>query len=164
MEEDGAWLKRLAEDRSRVTLQLLSLRSPSPNNRFPSNLEEKNTIVKEKTSIIGHITYRPGTAMFQKDLASSLVLYGRADLENGLYTELDGYDIEYASTSTKDIDKDVEFVSILEENQAKAIHEKWGMWSDKNIRQNFKYKSLVEEVETDKTKTWVRKLWEKVMN
>eukprot|EP00815_Leptocylindrus_aporus_P012032 CAMPEP_0116053378 /NCGR_PEP_ID=MMETSP0322-20121206/2142_1 /TAXON_ID=163516 /ORGANISM="Leptocylindrus danicus var. apora, Strain B651" /LENGTH=330 /DNA_ID=CAMNT_0003536511 /DNA_START=84 /DNA_END=1073 /DNA_ORIENTATION=+ len=154
MEEDGAWLKRLAEDRSRVTLQLLSLRSPSPNNRFPSNLEEKNTIVKEKTSIIGHITYRPGTAMFQKDLASSLVLYGRADLENGLYTELDGYDIEYASTSTKDIDKDVEFVSILEENQAKAIHEKWGMWSDKNIRQNFKYKSLVEEVETDKTKTW----------
>ena len=160
--KEGAndWLKSLAANRAPVTCTLLSRRVLKPTSE--SSLQrKKNLIDREKTEIdvvdpemqqraVCKLEYRPGMKFFRKDLGSSLVTFGRANVASGVHVEdpsllttcIDG------STSLKDIEGDVKYLQELEKYEFEAVKEKKGMWSMDQIRDS--RPDLVEEANFEK--------------
>lgn len=160
MEEEGGWLRSLARSRSPVALQLISRRS----NKTQKVNERKFQGASEcVSSAICNVKYRPGGAIFRKDLAESLVRYGRSDItSSGVHSSANTDEQNTIECTTSDIKKiraDAAYMERLGELQIEAIREKVGMWADENLRSHKRYEDLVAEVESEANAGLWTKFW-----
>lgn len=104
------------------------------------------------------LMFRPGGQWFQKDLAESLVSYGRASVSS-LVLSTDETTVE-TSSDIQHLDRDRKYMEKLEKLEYQAVKESRGMWSDSAIR--LEQKDLVEEVEFQAKATFFQRLWRKM--
>ena len=147
MEQEGLWLKQLASNHPRVTLTLVAEKKilQSTNSEYSCN----------ENAVVGFLAYRPASSLLRKDLSSSLVKFGRADIANSGF-------IVYKSNEKKSVERDLSFMDLLRELRSEAILKKSGMWADENVRRSEKYRALVEKLEVDRAKSVIRRVVEKV--
>ena len=161
MEKEGDWIKKLVQAHVPVTITLKYKRA---NQGFSRKFENNNLVTRSKDnyeSIVGSIKYRPGSSFFRKDLAHSLIRYGRADVAYEFERTIREIDESFnGSHFNRDIDHDSKYKEHLQRLQIEAIRDKLGMFADTNIRHGQKYKDLVQEVESDMNKNLIRKIWE----
>uniref|UniRef100_A0A7S1YP60 Uncharacterized protein n=1 Tax=Ditylum brightwellii TaxID=49249 RepID=A0A7S1YP60_9STRA len=151
MEQEGEWLRRLAENRTYVSCQLLSRRTTMTNN--DNNMND--------SAAICHIQYRPpGLSLFRTDLAESLVRFGRASVSSS------GMHIQDATNTTKTVDgstnidtirSDASYMDKLSKAEFEAVKKMVGMWSDEFVR--MERPDLVEEAKFEATAGVLQRLW-----
>ena len=142
MEQEGLWLKQLASNHPRVTLTLVAEKKILQSTNSEYNCDEN--------AVVGFLAYRPASSLLRKDLSSSLVKFGRADIANS------------ESNEKKSVERDLSFMDLLRELRSEAILKKSGMWADENVRRSEKYQALVEKLEVDRAKSVIRRVVEKV--
>mmetsp|Transcript_24971 Transcript_24971/g.35774 ORF Transcript_24971/g.35774 Transcript_24971/m.35774 type:complete len:122 (+) Transcript_24971:2-367(+) len=115
---------------------------------------------KEQTAIC-KVNFRPSGSIFRKDLATSLVQSGRAEvLPTGLYLEIKGRRTTDRSDKLADIQSDVSYMGQLVKAEYSAIKERKGLWANDDVREikeNFIKEVLAEEVSLwEKKWSWLK--------
>jgi len=173
VEREGEWLEKMVQSQARITLTLLSRRivdiekqSSRKNNSSIPETKYKEIHHKDPEllqSAICKIHYRPGMEFFRKDLAQSLLLYGRAEmLTSGLLQ------IEIDSTRIRDGNQDVDIlrrdIKYLQDElgnaEQQAIKQRRGAWSDEDVRNSRRLK--IQEIMDfeNESKSLLRRIYE----
>lgn len=174
------WLQGLADQKARISCQLISrriidtqemLKVRQQSGDSSSHHERKHGISQhvEKDAALHdpemqnvavcRVSFRPSTSLFQKDLASSLVSYGRANVAPGMHIDIPGRPTVDGSKSLEDAEKDVQYIEKLSQLEYNAVKSKKGMWSIESIRSS--RPDLVEFAKDEETATWWKKIWNK---
>lgn len=179
----GDWLRRLAEEKTVVNLQLLGRRvseAPASNNNTKKEQtkrdvtavlpEMQSTLDKEANNkhakaeeqvAVCRVFYRPSLfQIFATDLADSLVRYGHACVESEMYMKNEHTAktrVIDASSRLEDLRKDIKYLDRLEASEFKAAEGSYGMWSDSMIRQ--KRRDIVDEIEFQANANIFQRLW-----
>jgi len=151
----GQWLQRLVEDRTPVTCQLLARRV----SRYDLGKTSENTYPNDQMAV-ARLFFRPEGNWFQKDLAESLVKYGRANVSSLMLSTIETYPIVETSSDVKHLEQDSKYMEQLERAEHGAVKESLGMWSDSMVRRV--QKDLVEEVEFQTNATMLQQLWRRI--
>jgi len=172
--KEGAndWLKSLAASRTSVSCTLLSRRVLKPLDGTKTALRRENNNVRidqtmfnavdpdTKQVAVCKLTYRPGMSIFRKDLGSSLVSFGRANVASGMHIEDPSMPTIDGSTALGDIEADVKYLEDLGKREFDGVKAYQGMWSIESIRSS--RPDLVEEAEFDINAGFWSKLWRKI--
>lgn len=180
----GDWLRRLAEEKTTVKLQMMGRRvAETPTNEkstrkdqtkrdvtavlpeMHSTLDKDFTESKrgegEEQIAVCQVSYRPSLfQFFSTDLAESLVRYGHACVESEVYMHNEHSSetrVIDASSRLEDLRKDVKYLDRLESNEYKAAEGSYGMWSDSMIRE--KRRDIVDEIEFRANANIFQRLW-----
>lgn len=160
---ENSWLRRLAEDRTRIRCELLQRRSW---------IDQDNTATQQHSAVC-KLYFTPGGEVFQKDLAASMVRHGRAGVlsssssssssSSGLHIDLPNVRTVSVDTSdnVKDLQRDVKYMESLQKMEYQAIQETAGMWANDSVRSL--NQELVEEVEYQTKTSIFRKVWNRVI-
>lgn len=166
------WLKRLASNRTPVSCTLISRRIlklvkedgnfnktlynvKSSQNLRPHTMDSDPE--KEQVAI-AKIMYRPGMSLFRKDLGSSLVSCGRANVASeGMHIEIPSMPTVDGSTKLGDIDSDVKYLERLSQLEYEAVKGRLGMWNVDAVRST--RSDLVEEAEFEIHASRWKKIW-----
>jgi len=147
-DQPGSWLLRLAEERTRIQCEMVHRRR-----WMEDTLENQSAICR--------IYYRPGGEFFRKDLASSLVRYGRASVltSGSLFAEQNDLMRPklLSSNDVRHLRNDAKYMDTLQRQEYESIKESLGMWADPEARAS--KKDVVEEVEYQTKATIFRKVW-----
>lgn len=146
-EKHGEWLRDLASRQSRVSCTLLHRRQKKQKS-FQDELQDH---------VIGRISFRPGISIFRKDLASSLVSFGRAGVASGMFVDVPSTAISDGSTKLGDIESDAQYLDKLAKVEFEAIKKSKGMWATEEVRRM--QSDLVEEAEFEANASIFRKVW-----
>jgi hypothetical protein len=172
------WLQGLADQKARISCQLISRRIVDTQEMLKVTQQSGDSHHQRKYGIsqpveksttehdpemqhiaVCKVSFRPSTSIFQKDLASSLVAYGRANVAPGMHIDIPGRPTVDGSMSLEDAEKDVQYIDKLSELEYKAVKSKTGMWSIESIRSS--RPDLVEFAKEEETATWWKKIWNK---
>ena len=178
-EQDGAWLRGLAEKQTRVTFQLLSRRvidlsslltraqnRQSFGHAFLDTTQDSfsaDTVqgdvddFDKKQTAICKVNYKPGAVLFRKDMALSLVQYGRAEVTSGMHVELPGRRTTDGSSKLDDLNADGAYMDQLSNAEYVAIQGRKGLWADDYVREmknDFIKDILAEENLSVLTRLW----------
>lgn len=179
-EQEGAWLSAFAQNQSYVTFQLITRRvvdikslqqegitKDAASSNFnslsvvdrltASPSDTMSTMLDKEQTAICKVYFRPSDSIFRKDLATSLVQFGRAEvLPSGLYLELKGKRTTDRSDKLADIQSDVSYMGQLVKAEYSAIKEKKGLWANDNVRE--RKENFIKEVLADELSLW-KKIW-----
>jgi hypothetical protein len=176
----GEWLRQLADDRTKVTLQLLGRRVLTDNKSRGRTTQASskrdvtavlpelqsldlgtNNNPEEEQVVVGRLYYRPSLfQLFATDLAYPLVRYGHACVESEMFmknTHTAGSRITDSSTGLETLRKDVNYLDRLGKLEYDAAKGFYGMWSDTMIRD--KRRDIVDEVEFQSNASVWQRLW-----
>lgn len=172
------WLQGLANQKARISCQLISRRTIDTQEILKIRQLSCNSYKDRKHDIPQHVqkytviqnpelqqvaickvSFRSPMSLFQKDLASSLVSYGRANVAPGMHIDIPGRPTVDGSKSLEDAEKDVHYIEKLSQFEYTAVKSKKGMWSIESIRSS--RPDLVEFVKDEETATWWKKIWNK---
>jgi hypothetical protein len=175
------WLKSLAASRAPVSCTLLSRRvhhvqvpqhghhghhghNHKTNSSSKATFDAADDHPATDETIICKMNFRPGMTLFRKDLATSLVTFGRANVASGMHIEnktvpmptitIDG------SERLGDIEGDVKYLEKLAEAEFDAVKSGKGMWSVEQIRDS--RPDLVEEADFDINAGFWSRLWRRI--
>ncbi len=170
------WLENLATSRTPVSCTPLSRRILKPqisgegtsrphfrqeiNNQNASKPYLVTADPQSDETLICKMKFRPGRALFRKDLATSLVTYGRASVASGMHAETSGTITKDGSKKLGDIEADVKYLEQLAEVEFDAVKNGKGMWSVEQIRNS--RPDLVEEADFKNNASFWRKLWRRI--
>jgi endonuclease YncB( thermonuclease family) len=170
------WLKRLASDRTPVSCTLISRRilklvqEDGHWNQIHGNIisqqrhdikSNSNRDPEQEQVAIAKIMYRPGMSFFRKDLGSSLVSCGRANVaSSGMHVEIPSMPTVDGSTKLGDIDSDVKYLEHLSKLEYEAVKARLGMWNVDEIRSG--RSDLVDEADFEIHASLWKKLWRKI--
>jgi len=176
------WLKGLSHSRAPVSCMLLSRRILRPMVQDDGNLQQRqqqyqhqrgytqktsmkqdiyNTLDPEmEQTAVAKVLYRPGMSLVRKDLASSLLSFGRANIASGIHVDVPSMPTVDGSTKLGYIEADVKYLEDLAKYEFEAVKAKQGMWGDKDIRNS--RQDLVEEADFETKAGFWKKLWRKI--
>lgn len=152
-DQPGSWLRRLAEERTRIKCELLHRHS------WVDDDDEAEKVRNQ--SAVCRLYYTPGGEFFRKDLGAALVRYGRASVLSSGYmfvekNQRSNHQLQ-SSRELKHLQSDSKYMDALQKLEYEAIKESRGMWADSSVRAT--KKDLVEEVEYQANATIFQKLW-----
>ena len=150
-ETHGKWLRDLASRQTRVACKLL----------YRRRKKQKSFLDEPQDHIISNISFRPGISIFRKDLASSLLTFGRAGVASGMFVETPSTTILDGSTKLSDIESDAQYLDTLGKLEFDAVKESRGMWATEEVRR--RQSDLVEEAEFEANASFFRKIWRRVI-
>ena len=175
------WLKGLAFSRAPVSCTLLSRRILKPvlkeDRKFPQQQQQKqqhgqpqkmNTQQDNYNALdpdieqlaIAKVSYRPGMSLFRKDLASSLLSFGRANIASGIHVGISSMPTIDGSTKLGDIEADVKYLEDLGKCEFEAVKAKKGMWGIIGIRNS--RQDLVQEADLEVNAGFWKKIWRRI--
>ncbi len=170
------WLKNLAANRARVSCELLSRRIPlskkvpsgaSTSVNSQSQDEEQHDSFRfdafdssRNESVICKIKFKPGMSIISKDLATSLLAFGRANVASGMHIEFETTRTIDGSQQIGDLETDVKYLEKLAEAEFDAFKNCKGMWASEEIR--ISRSDLVTEADFDTKAGFWSKLWRRI--
>lgn len=177
-EGTNEWLQTLVDQKATLSCQLLSRRVVDAQEMQKLNVSNSETKhlqtlhptltdmrsttmedVELQQVAICKIGFRPPMTIFRKDLASSLVSFGRANVAPGMHIDIQARPTIDGSTSLEDMENDVKYIEKLSKLEYEAVKTKKGMWSIDSIRSS--RPDLVEFAKDEETASWWKKLWNK---
>jgi len=177
-EQQGEWLRRLANNQTTVTFTLICKRVPldhssvdvKTNLGLPSNSlkEELNPqLTTQRMSnpeqhqiALAKISYRPGMSFFRKDLGSSLVAFGRVGVASGMHINDSCTRTIYGSEKLDDLKLDAQYMDNLGKVEFEAVKASLGMWSDETVRVT--RRDLTDEADYEANASTFSKIWKYV--
>lgn len=175
------WLKGLAFSRAPVSCTLLSRRILKPVLKEDEKLNQQHQQQQQhgqpqKTNTkkdnynaldpdieqvaVAKVSYRPGISLFRKDLASSLLSFGRANIASGIRVDIPFMPTIDGSTKLGHIEADAKYLEDLGKCEFEAVKAKKGMWGISCIRNS--RQDLVEEADFEVTAGFWKKIWRRI--
>jgi len=179
------FLKRLASNHQAVKCTLLSRKISKPLNNTRDSTATSNSSryssddrssqyrpndesgaeidwrsFEDEQIAVCKVQWKPATSILRKDLASSLINYGRASAGTGVYVEHKSMIATDGSKKLQDIEGDVRYLEQLGKNEYESVKNSAGMWNAQNVRDS--RPDLVKEAEFDAQASWYSKLWRKI--
>ena len=173
------WLRGLSHSRAPVSCTLLSRRILRPRVQEDGKLQKQqreqrgyaqkkinskdnyDTIDPDMEQVaVARVLFRPGMSIIRKDLASSLLSFGRANVASGIHVDISSMPTIDGSTKLGCIEADVKYLEDLAKYEFEAVKEKKGMWGVEDIRKT--RHDLVEEADFETKAGFFKKLWRKI--
>lgn len=175
------WLNGLALSRAPVSCTLLSRRILKPVLKEDGKLQQQqqqqhqhghpqkmntkqdnyNVLDPDIEQVaIAKVSYRPGISLFRKDLASSLLSFGRANIASGIRVDIPSMPTIDGSTQLFDIEADVKYLEDLGKCEFEAVKASKGMWGISGIRNS--RQDLVEEADFEVNAGFWKKIWRRI--
>ena len=169
VEQPGEWLRQLAKNRTPIACTLLARKSYTKMKNDHLNLKSNQTSFNNNNKLgnqtdciaICQLAYRPTLlSFFRKDLASSLISFGRSGVASGMFIDNQTMPIVDASTELDDVKSDVKYMEKLEKLEYDAFRNHRGMWVNPGVRDS--RPDLLEEAEFESNANIFQKLWRRL--